>query len=164
MLKYTLAFLKYGEKVLMINRQKAPWKGAWNGVGGKLESEESPEACVIREVWEETGIKLTAPLFRGTVTWHSDAELAQGMYVYTADITADALVDLPRSTREGILALKDIAWILSEDNFGTVPSIRFFMRPVLKDVKEDPVDYHCTFDGDHIIHTEIRPLSEMLMI
>jgi 8-oxo-dGTP diphosphatase len=164
MLKYTLAFLKYEEKVLMINRQKSPWQGAWNGVGGKLEADESPEACVIREVWEETSIKLTAPIFRGIVTWNSESEPAQGMYVYIANITAEELMDLPRATREGILALKDIAWILSEDNFGTVPSIRFFMKQVLNDMNEDPVDYHCTFDGDRIIHTEIRPLSETLAI
>ncbi|MCQ2009413.1 8-oxo-dGTP diphosphatase [Sporolactobacillus sp. STSJ-5] len=164
MLSYTLAFLKYEDKVLMINRQKSPWQGAWNGVGGKLEQGESPKDCVIREVWEETGIKLTSPVFRGIVTWNPDVEPAQGMYVFIANVSRDELTDLPRATREGILAFKDVSWVLSEDNFGTVPTIRFFMRRVLDVGSSDPADYHCTFEGNVIAKTEIRPLPEFVTI
>jgi len=42
----------------MLNREYAPTQGLWNGVGGKIEGEESPLECVIREVKEETGIEI----------------------------------------------------------------------------------------------------------
>ena len=44
----------------------------WVGVGGKFERFESPEDCLLREVWEETGLKLEAWQFRGIVTFVSD--------------------------------------------------------------------------------------------
>lgn len=161
MLKYTIAFLKYEDKVLMINRQKSPWQGAWNGIGGKLEAGESPTNCIIREVWEETGIRINDPVFRGLVTWNPDHEPAQGMYVFIANVEPEELINLPRATREGILELKSVSWLLSEDNFGTVPTLRFFMEKVLDVRHEQPADYHCTFNGDDLVHTEIRNLPEM---
>ena len=56
-----LIFLKNAEgKFLMIQRKKAPNKGCWSPVGGKLEMAvgESPFECAIREAREETGIEL----------------------------------------------------------------------------------------------------------
>lgn len=56
-----LIFVKNAEgKFLMIQRKKAPNKGCWSPVGGKLEMAlgESPFECAIREAREETGIEL----------------------------------------------------------------------------------------------------------
>ncbi len=54
-LRYTLCFLTRGDSVLMLHRQKPPNLGFWNGVGGRLEQGETPRACMLREVREETG-------------------------------------------------------------------------------------------------------------
>jgi 8-oxo-dGTP diphosphatase len=42
---------------LLLHRSKAPNKGAWSPIGGKLEMEkgESPFECAVRETHEETG-------------------------------------------------------------------------------------------------------------
>ncbi len=40
----------------MLNREYAPAKGLWNGVGGKIKSGETSLESVIREIKEETGI------------------------------------------------------------------------------------------------------------
>jgi len=45
-------------------------EGKWNGVGGKLEMNESPEACVAREVFEETGLKALYLRFHGVLNFY----------------------------------------------------------------------------------------------
>ena len=44
----------------------------WIGVGGKFEGNETPEECLLREVYEETGLTLTGFRFRGIVTFLSN--------------------------------------------------------------------------------------------
>lgn len=42
----------------MLNREKAPIMGVWNGIGGKNEVGETADEGAIREVFEETGFKV----------------------------------------------------------------------------------------------------------
>lgn len=61
MIESTLCYLEKDGKYLMLYRnkkEKDPNVGKWIGVGGKIEADETPLACVIREVKEETGLKL----------------------------------------------------------------------------------------------------------
>jgi 8-oxo-dGTP diphosphatase len=44
-------------------------EGKWNGLGGKLDPGESPEDCVIREVEEESGLKIRNPRMHGFITF-----------------------------------------------------------------------------------------------
>lgn len=39
--------------------------GKWDAPGGKLRLGESPEQCVVREIAEETGLRIDDPLLRG---------------------------------------------------------------------------------------------------
>lgn len=32
-LKYTICFIKRGDEILLLNREKSSWMGSWNGVG-----------------------------------------------------------------------------------------------------------------------------------
>ncbi len=41
----------------------------WNGLGGKMERGETPEECVVREVWEESGLKIRDPRLKGILTF-----------------------------------------------------------------------------------------------
>jgi 8-oxo-dGTP pyrophosphatase MutT (NUDIX family) len=72
---YTIGFLRNGDRVLLVNREKPPWMGCWNGVGGKLRPGETPRACIVREVREETGILVRRPQPRGVVTWEVDGAI-----------------------------------------------------------------------------------------
>lgn len=46
-------------KVLLIQRGNEPYKGCWAFPGGFMEMEETVEQCAIRELEEETGLKVT---------------------------------------------------------------------------------------------------------
>lgn len=60
------------KKTLMLYRNKKEndmHEGKWNGVGGKVEMGESPAECAIREVFEETGLKVSSPILKGFITF-----------------------------------------------------------------------------------------------
>ena len=46
-------------KVLLIERGHEPFKGCWAFPGGFLNMDETTEQCAIRELEEETGLKIT---------------------------------------------------------------------------------------------------------
>ena len=54
-------FTKDFKKVLMVKRNKPPYKNCWNGIGGKIEENETQIQAAIRECYEETGIELKHP-------------------------------------------------------------------------------------------------------
>jgi 8-oxo-dGTP diphosphatase len=57
-----VVFSKEKEKVevLLIQRGNEPWKGSWAIPGGFLEMEETCEQGALRELEEETGLKLSS--------------------------------------------------------------------------------------------------------
>lgn len=57
----------------------------WIGPGGKFEGNESPEECMLREVYEETGLRLTSYKYRAVITFLSDMWEAEHMHLFTAD-------------------------------------------------------------------------------
>jgi 8-oxo-dGTP diphosphatase len=68
----TLCYLKANGKTLMLHRIKRAndmHAGKWNGLGGKLLPGETPQACAIREVQEESGLTLINPVWRGVLTF-----------------------------------------------------------------------------------------------
>lgn len=65
MYKYTICFIRKSDKILLLNRNKKPNMGMWNGVGGKIEENETPYEGIIRETFEETGIELSSVTYKG---------------------------------------------------------------------------------------------------
>lgn len=83
----TLCYLLRGDDVLLLHRVKKENDlnhDKWIGIGGKFEEGESPEECLIREAWEETGLTLTGYQYRGIVTFVSDEWEGEYMHLYTA--------------------------------------------------------------------------------
>ena len=88
MINTTLCYITRGNDVLMLHRVKKQNdinKDKWIGIGGKFEGEESPDQCLLREAWEETGLTLTSWRCRGIVTFLSDEYEGEYMYLFTAD-------------------------------------------------------------------------------
>ncbi len=110
----TLCYLLWGDQVLMLHRtikEQDVNHGKWIGVGGHFEADESPEECLLREVWEETGYTLTAWQFRGIVTFVSGDGVTEYMHLFTAD----GFSGKPHPCDEGELAWvpRDTVWGLN---------------------------------------------------
>ena len=100
----TLVYLEHGEEYLMLHRTKKEGdvnRDKWIGVGGKFEKGESPEDCMRREVLEETGLSVSEFRFRGIVTFISDRDPDEYMFLYTVSAWSG---DLLESCDEGELA------------------------------------------------------------
>ena len=68
----TLCLLRRGDDLLM-GLKKLRWgAGNYNGFGGKLESKETLEECIVREVKEEAGLDLLQFEKRGVVSFEGD--------------------------------------------------------------------------------------------
>lgn len=83
----TLCYIEKDGAWLMLHRTRKENDQSydkWLGVGGKFEDGESPEECMLREVSEETGLKLTRYAFRGIVTFVSDRWETEYMHLFTA--------------------------------------------------------------------------------
>lgn len=84
----TLCYIEQDESYLMLHRVSKDNdvnKDKWIGVGGHFEDNESPEECLLREVYEETGLTLTSYFFRGLITFVSDEWPTEYMCLFTAD-------------------------------------------------------------------------------
>jgi len=83
----TLCYIEKDDSYLMMLRNKKKIdlnKGKWIGVGGHFEEGESPDECLIREVYEETGLALKEYRLRGIITFVSDEWDSEYMFLYTA--------------------------------------------------------------------------------
>lgn len=133
--KYTLGFIRCPEtnQVLLLNREKLPWMGRWNGVGGKLDADETPLQCIVRETFEETGLKIDSYIDRGVMLWNVDGEDRGGVHLFTADISQQQLEKYPTPIRychEGVLDWKHLDWVLHEENTGVVDNIKIMFQNV----------------------------------
>jgi 8-oxo-dGTP pyrophosphatase MutT (NUDIX family) len=84
----TLCYIEKEGYYLMLHRtvkKNDVNKDKWIGVGGHFEPDESPEECLLREVKEETGYRLTSWRFRGIVTFVSGGGVTEYMCLFTAD-------------------------------------------------------------------------------
>ncbi|MGX7417757.1 NUDIX hydrolase [Carnobacterium gallinarum] len=144
---YTLCFLKRNDEILLLNRQKNPWMGRWNGVGGKIEIGETPLECAVREIYEETEIKLADNdiFYGGQMTWFEDGKLTGGLELYGAELDFDFIYTVPQATREGILDFKKIDWIFTTGNKGMPDNIPFILNELLK--KDEKQRFICYFEA-----------------
>ncbi|GGE55841.1 NUDIX hydrolase [Priestia taiwanensis] len=155
MYAYTICFIKCGNKLLLLNRDKKPNMGLWNGVGGKIEAGERVEDSIKREVLEETSLVLEDVMYKGIVSWNVNNDYYGGMYLFFAELTEEQ--EVPSVTEEGILAWKEISWLLDPDNQGIVSNIREFLPNMLTD--ERIYEYQCTYTTKELVGVNIKEIT-----
>lgn len=149
MYKYTLGFLIQNDQVLMINRNKSPWMGSWNGLGGKINHNETPRACIQREILEETNLDLDINqfIFKGYVTWDVFDALGTGLYIYIYYLDDHLKIETPTRVDEGIIDFKAIDWLCHLDNEGVAKNIPYFLPTILNKNDEKIYSFHCRFEN-----------------
>jgi 8-oxo-dGTP diphosphatase len=102
----TLCYVRKNGKTLMVHRIKKAndmHLGKWNGLGGKLEPGETPEECCVRELYEETGLHVRNPKFKGMITFPGFADDEDWYtFLFVIDEFEGELSDSPEGTLEWV--------------------------------------------------------------
>jgi len=157
MLDYTVCFIKHNSQILLLNRDFPSWMGAWNGVGGKLEDQETPRESVIREIYEETGIKISKPIFKGITSWFVGSKFVGGMYVYSAEQPPGIDFTTPKKTYEGILDWKEYDWIMHPKNLGIASDIPKTLTQILFDT--NIYEHRCFYEEGKLVKHKLIEIS-----
>ena len=115
----TLCYLTKGDRVLFMVKGATPKNvsnmnvGKYLGVGGHIEQDESSYECVIREIYEETGIEasdIEGLGLKGVATFINDSCDNEVMYIYKGEYTGSS-DPCPGSCDEGMLCWVPVSGI-----------------------------------------------------
>lgn len=154
MYTYTICFIKQRNRILLLNREKPRWMGSWNGIGGKIEEGETPTECVLREVYEETEIKLDNIIYKGTINRIYNNSQEGEIHAFIADLSDDYVYNTPRQSSEGIIDWKSISWILHPENTGVATNIPKFLPIMLE--KDELYNHLCVYENN--VLREYKPI------
>ena len=110
-------------KVLLIERKNEPCKGCWAFPGGFMNMDETTEQCAIRELEEETGLKVTT-IYQIGVYSKVDRD-PRGRTITVAYL---AIIDAPVKVQGQDDAAKAEWWPLS-----TLPELAFDHAEIMQD-------------------------------
>lgn len=149
----TLCYLRRDGKVLMLYRNKKENdlnEGKWVGIGGKFEAGETPDECLCREVYEETGLTLRHAHLHGVVTFLSDSWDNEYMFLYSSE---DFEGEMKENCREGTLQ-----WIPEEDvlNLPLWEGDRYFLEPLLR--RQEHINLRVRYEGDRLVEWSDKTL------
>ena len=97
-----LCMVRDGDRVLVIDRKKEDWPGI-TFPGGHVEAGESFTEAVIREVKEETGLRITSPQMCGMKNWVEDGIRYVVLFYKTEKFEGDLI-----SSEEGEVWWEDL--------------------------------------------------------
>ena len=146
----TLCYIERDDSYLMMHRVKKEKdinKDKWVGVGGHFEEGESPEDCLLREVSEETGLTLTNWKLRGIITFATDVQQTEYMFLYTADSYTGEMIEC----NEG-----NLEWVKKSDVYDLPiwEGDKVFFRLLEKDVPFFSLKLR--YEGDALVETVLN--------
>ena len=146
----SLCYLERDGRYLMLHRTKKvndENRDKWIGVGGKFEDGESPEDCMRREIFEETGLTVTKFRYRGIVTFVSDRWECEYMHLFTCtDWTGEQ-----KECDEG-----ELAWIDQRELYDLTlwQGDRIFLELIATDTPF--FSLKLTYQGEKLIGAELN--------
>lgn len=145
MIESTLIYLKRNNKFLMLHRTKKENdinEGKWLGIGGKLEPNETPDECIIREVKEETGLELISYKNRGYIMFYNTKCETEKIHLFeSSDFSGDII-----ECNEGDLSWIDIDKIM---NLNLWEGDRIFLKELIE--ADNDIKMEFRYDGDKLI-------------
>jgi 8-oxo-dGTP diphosphatase len=156
MLNTTLCYIEKNNSYLMLHRIKKKNDinhDKWIGIGGKFEEHESPEDCVLREVYEETGLTLSSWRYCGIITFICDDHETEFMHLYSSDSFSGELQECD----EGVLQ-----WI-PIDKIYDLPiwaGDKIFLK--LMQQKRDFFSLKVIYKGDILVHAILNGKEELI--
>jgi 8-oxo-dGTP diphosphatase len=117
----TLVYVKQNAHTLMLHKAKGYQQGKWNGLGGKFDPGESPEECMKRETFEESGLTVEEAQLKGFITFPDfDGEDDWYCFVYTVSKFSGEV----KASEEG-----ELTWIPDAEvmNLNLWPGDRVFL-------------------------------------
>ncbi len=164
MIDSTLCYIEKEGKYLMLLRNKKEIdcnKGKWIGVGGKREPLETVPECLVREVREETGLRLKAWEPRAIIAFNSDEWEHEKMFLFTAQ-DFEPVNDWGRKVMDALESGEtlhgdegDLCWIPKEDimALNLWEGDRLFMQMLADDAQFFfmRLEYH----GDDLVESHV---------
>ena len=133
----TLCMVYRGEEILLQNRVKTDWRG-YCFPGGHVEAGESFVHSVIREVWEETGIRVENPILRGVKQFQTRKRERYVVLLYKTNRFSGEL----RSSDDG-----KVFWIPRKD-LEKYPVVNDFMDMVKVFESDDLSEFYYYTEND----------------
>lgn len=140
-----ICYLIKNDEVLMLFRNKKEVdinKGKWIGVGGHIEKGEDPLAAVIREVKEETALRINKCEMASTITFFFKEDV-EVMHVFTStDFSGEVDYDCVEGT---------LKWI-PLNNLFNIPlweGDKLFLKPILN--HEPYFEMSMKYEGDSLV-------------
>ena len=148
MRKTTQCYISRKDQMLMLYRNRKPDdpnEGKWLGIGGKVEAWETPAEANVREVYEETGIRLSADAcrFRGIIRFINTEYEDEEIWLYTAAVPDDIRIS---DCDEGELHWIDTGRIME---LSLWEGDRLFLAPLLEG--KENVSMTLYYEGERLI-------------
>lgn len=128
----TLCYIEKDDSVLFLFRNKKKDdinRNKYIGVGGHIESDETPEECILREIKEETGLDAESVRQRGLITFINTEYPTEYIFLFTCKSFRGTL---NKSCDEG-----NLVWIKKSDihNLALWRGDRIFLERLFSDDK-----------------------------
>ena len=145
----TLAYIEKDGCYLLLHRTKKKKdvnEGKWIGIGGHLEGNESYVAAMKREIYEETGLTVTAYQYYGALDFLNDAAEPERMFLFKVTGFEGAMIEC----NEG-----DLAWVPIDEvtNLPMWEGDRAFL-PLLRQTPEAPCRMNLIYHQNELVRVE----------
>lgn len=148
----TLVFVIDGPRVLLIRKKRGLGAGKINGPGGKLEPDETPEQCAVRETAEEVGLHVSDLAVAGELSFQFFDGYSTHVHVYQTEHFSGE----PIETEEALPFWVDIEKIPYDEMWA---DDRYWL-PML--FAGSPFSGRFLFDGDRLVDHTLEAITRSL--